>query len=169
MSTSGSVLCHSSTLIHSGLSTNERKVIRTSCPVYSGPLFYGREKFRFAEVNQKLLLGLEICAIASTPLCVRAGITSSASPQSWCAEPTGRSTQRWAARLTATKTRSSWCRGRPSRSRPCCPERLFVPLRLWNMYSTDIQMAYANHDWWGWWEIRDVGFWSFVLKENQLL
>lgn len=61
------VLCHSSTLIHSGLSTNEREVIRTSCPVYSGALFYGREKFRFAEVNQKLLLGLEICAIASTP------------------------------------------------------------------------------------------------------
>lgn len=77
------MLCHSSTLIHSGLSTNEREVIRTSCPVYSGALFNGREKLRFAEVNQKLLLGLEICArltIASTPLCVCACVQGSHLP-----------------------------------------------------------------------------------------
>lgn len=74
--------------------------------------------------------------------CVCAGSTSSASPPSWCAEPTARSTQRWAARLMATKTRSSWFRGRPSRSRPCCPERLRVRLPLWTVYSRDPQMVY---------------------------
>lgn len=44
VSTGGSVLSHSSTPIHSGLSTKERKVIRTSCPVYPGALFHGRTK-----------------------------------------------------------------------------------------------------------------------------
>lgn len=83
---------------------------------------------------------------AETLWCVRAGSTSSASPQSWCVEPTARSTRRWATRLTATKTRSSWFRGRPSRSRPCCPERPRPPSPC-EICTVEISRGFGNHDW----------------------
>lgn len=59
-------------------------------------------------------------------LSVCAGSRFSASPQSWCAGPTRRCTQRWPAHLMATKTQRPWYPDRQSRSRPCCPERRVV-------------------------------------------
>lgn len=76
------------------------------------------------------MLPIQVCTRfyldKNLPFSVCAGDRFSVSPQSWCAGPTGRCTQRWPAHLMATKTQRPWYPGHQSRFRPCCPERHFV-------------------------------------------